>query len=145
MTDQPENRTESFVASYAGVTDTLSTLRADLGEFLRRNQAGVDLVDRTLLALTELAANAIEASPDHEYVVSVRLTPTMVTAQVRNTRARLKESANQSQRVPPRSEWGPEQEFTPRGRGLLLVEALTDSLDIDEQLAATTATITLSL
>jgi anti-sigma regulatory factor (Ser/Thr protein kinase) len=156
MTPSPDNDLDRFACSYAGDTGTLAALRAEVASFLRGHDVGVELVDRVILALTELATNAIEAAPRHAYTVAVELGTEAIWAEVSNVRPlvgrptpspkrrQTQGAPGRAQGIPPRTEWGPEDTLTPRGRGLLLVEALTDSLDISNDESTSTASITLA-
>ncbi len=115
---------------YDGTTRTLRNARHDVVGALNAHLPDGDLQARAELVVSELATNAIEASPGVAYGVRVSLAGdgSVVVAVTSRTRR---------DGLPPRSAWGPTQPRAPRGRGLLIVGELTDEVEVDQPDAGT--------
>ena len=89
-----------------------------------------ELQDRAELVVSELATNAIQASPGTPYGLRVSLAGdgAVVVAITNST---------QRDGLPPRSDWGPAHPGAQRGRGLLIVDELTDDVEVDQPAAGT--------
>lgn len=110
----------SLQRSYSGTTDTLNQARCDLVELLQMNGLHVVVADAELV-LSELASNAVEASPHTNYRVFVELADdTLLVAVTNNSKAALPAEADRI----------PEDVLAPQGRGLMIVHALSDSVDV---------------
>jgi anti-sigma regulatory factor (Ser/Thr protein kinase) len=109
---------------YDGTTGTLRAARNDVAGFLRAHVPDEDLHERAQLVVSELATNAIQASPGVAYGLRVALTDdgSVVMA--------VTSSAKQGA-PPPREAWGPAHTTAPRGRGLLIVDELTDAVAVE--------------
>ncbi len=108
---------------YDGTTGTLRGARNDVGDVLGTHLSDQDLRDRAELVVSELATNAIQASPGTAYGVRVSLAGdgSVILAVT---------SYIQRDGPPPRSAWGPDFPRALRGRGLLIVDSLTDEVDV---------------
>ncbi|MCK8677990.1 ATP-binding protein [Streptomyces lichenis] len=80
-----------------------------------------ELVDDAALVVTELVANAVDHAPDG---ATIRV----AVIRIRTTRIRISVVDGAAHRLPPLRAAGPDAE---RGRGLLLVEALSDQWGVD--------------
>ncbi len=109
---------------YDGSTGNLRAARNDVVDFLRINSPDEDLQERAELVVSELATNAIQASPGVAFCLRVEVTDdgSVVLAVTSST----KQGA-----PPPREAWGPAHPRAPRGRGLLIVDELTDSVAVE--------------
>ena len=109
---------------YDGTTGTLRAARNDVVGFLREHAPDPDLQERAELVVSELATNAIQASPGVAYRLRLALREdgSVVLAVT---------SSTQRNAPPPREAWGPTHARAPRGRGLLIVDGLTDDVAVE--------------
>lgn len=109
-----------FERWFEGTTETLNAARSHFAAWLDDRSIRVDQSDVTL-ALSELCSNAVEASPGEPYLVRGRTTGDRLVVQV----------ANRSEAgPPPRSDWTPQDVLVARGRGLSIVEMLSDDVEV---------------
>lgn len=110
---------------YAGQAATLRTARRDVVDFLTECGADSETVERASLIASELASNAIQAAPGRTYQLALRLIdPNAVSLSVRNHTS--------GGRVPPeRSQWRPADDQAIRGRGLSIVDSLSDEVTVE--------------
>jgi anti-sigma regulatory factor (Ser/Thr protein kinase) len=110
--------------SYDGNSSTLRVARNDAVGWWMQQDVDQDVQSRAALVLSELATNAVQTSPDSTY--SVRLTVSddrsAVVAVTSHTEFEL---------PPPRDQWHPHSVLAPRGRGLMIVDALADDVAVD--------------
>jgi len=111
--------------SYRGDVTTLSEARRDVRAWLSNWGADDDTLDRAALIVSELATNALQASPGRSYRVHVsRVDDHHAAISVRNAA---------SSTVPPRQEnWGPVDRSSLRGRGLAIVSALSEQVIVED-------------
>jgi anti-sigma regulatory factor (Ser/Thr protein kinase) len=109
---------------YDGTTGTLRVARSDVVVFLKAHVADEELHARAELVVSELATNAIQASPGVAYGLRVSLTGDGAVVLVVT-------SSTSHDGLPERESWGPAHATAPRGRGLLIVDELTDCVDVD--------------
>lgn len=122
---------------YDGSSSTLRAARGDVVQCLSSRAVDQDLQKRAELVVSELASNAIQASPRSDYSVRVSLDDDAAVL-IAVT------SLSRDQAPPPREAWGPVHARAPRGRGLLIVGELTDHVEVERPAAHTvvvTATI----
>jgi anti-sigma regulatory factor (Ser/Thr protein kinase) len=133
----------AFRHEYAGDLATLRSARRDIINWLREQGVNGDVGERAALIVSELTSNAIQASPGHPYTVeATRIDDTFASISVRNHPG--------GQKPPPREKWRPVakvslQDLSPRGRGLLIVESLSDGLTIEHHTDEVTVTARLRL
>jgi anti-sigma regulatory factor (Ser/Thr protein kinase) len=122
---------------YGGTTGSLREVRNDLVRWLKGHGAGDDLCDRAALVVSELASNAVQAAPDVPYRVRVSFADgkSLVVAITSHT---------PGHGPPPRGEWGPPTLMAAYGRGLLIVDELSDDVVV-QQPAADTVVVTATL
>ncbi len=109
---------------YAGEAATLRAARHDVVDFLTECGADDQTVERASLITSELASNAIQAAPGTFYQLAVRIVdPNAVSLSVRNRSAH-------GTFPPPKANWRPVDELAIRGRGLAIVESLTDEVSV---------------
>lgn len=108
---------------YAGDTATLRAARRDVVGFLLECGASSTTVERASLIASELASNAIQAAPGVPYQVRVRIVePNAASLSVRN---------HGHGAVPPAHDnWRPVDELAIRGRGLSIVDAMSDRVTV---------------
>ncbi|HZX53175.1 MAG TPA: ATP-binding protein [Ilumatobacteraceae bacterium] len=108
---------------YQGTTDTLRLARTEVGDRLADRRLGLDLRERAELVVSELASNAVQAAPGTPYrlLVAIESDESVVIA--------LTSNASQGG-PPPRAEWGPANVLAPTGRGLLIIDELSDSVNV---------------
>lgn len=125
MSGRPARRRDNGVLDrpYAGSTDSLRTVRGDVAEWLIDKGTSRDLCERVALVLSELATNAVQASPGVPYNVRVSTDEGAVTVAVT--------SKTLPGRSPPRDSWGPPTLLATRGRGLLIVSEISDEVVVD--------------
>ena len=130
MSHEPSPDLVLLDREYDGTTSTLRGARNDVVEVLGTHLSEQDLLDRAELVVSELATNAIQASPGSAYSVHVSLAAdgSVVLAIT---------SYIERDGPPPRSAWGPASPQALRGRGLLIVNALTDEVDVRRSAAGT--------
>jgi len=110
---------------YEGTTGTLRAARTDVTGCLHERGVDEDLRDRTELVLSELAANAVQASPGNPFGLRLSLGndgAVVVTVT----------SSTTNGSPPPRERWGPATLRAPSGRGLMIVDELSDLVVIDK-------------
>jgi anti-sigma regulatory factor (Ser/Thr protein kinase) len=109
---------------YGGTTSTLRVARTDVTGCLNERGVGQDLRERAELVLSELAANAVQASPGSPFGLRMVLDKdgAVVVAVTSHTN-------NGS--PPPREHWGPRTLLSPSGRGLMIVDELSDQVVVD--------------
>jgi anti-sigma regulatory factor (Ser/Thr protein kinase) len=130
-----QRRSENVLdREYDGATSTLRDVRGDVVGLLKAHDADQDLQDRAALVVSELASNAVQASPGLPYSVRVWFDDdgSIVMAVT---------SASEHGKLPPRKVWGPATLLAARGRGLLIVGNLSDQVNVDQS-AAGTITVT---
>ncbi len=109
---------------YDGTTGTLRVARNDVVGFLKEHVPDEDLHERAELVVSELATNAIQASPGVAYGLRVELTGDGGIVVVLT-------SSTPGDGPPPRESWGPAYATATRGRGLLIVDGLSDGVVIE--------------
>jgi len=120
---------------YDGSTGTLRAARNDVVDFLKAHVPDEDLQERAELVVSELATNAIQASPGVPFLLRVELIDDVSVVLT------VTSSTKQSTALPPRETWGPAHSRAPRGRGLLIVDELADSVAIERPSNDTVAVI----
>ncbi len=130
MTGGRRDRRVVLQREYQGVTGTLRAARNDLVDCLEVHGIDQDLRDRAQLVLSELATNAVEASPGSPFVVRLS---------IGDGRSLVLEvtSRTDAGTPPPREIWGPATSLAARGRGLLIVGSLSAEVDVDQPAAGT--------
>src|SRR3954447_11431071 len=115
---------------YEGTTDTLRAARSEVGAILAERRLSVDVRERAELVVSELASNAVQASPGAPYriFVAIESDESVVIA--------LTSEASQGG-PPPRAEWGPANVLAATGRGLLIVDELSDDVNVQRPTGAT--------
>jgi anti-sigma regulatory factor (Ser/Thr protein kinase) len=113
-----------FDRVYAGESRTLREARNDVVGFLKESGFDEDLQARAALVLSELASNAVQASPGCDYGVRVSLD---------DGDGAVVEVSNQTEyeQPPPHEHWGPSSVLAPRGRGLMIVDKLSDGVVVE--------------
>jgi anti-sigma regulatory factor (Ser/Thr protein kinase) len=119
-----------FQREYEGVTSVLRAARSDLMDCLGASGFDEDLRDRAQLVLSELATNAVEASPGSPFVVRLKIDEG--TSLVVEVTSRTNAGA-----PPARESWGPATALAARGRGLLIVEKLSSEVVVDQPTTGT--------
>lgn len=122
---------------YAGNSGTLRDVRSDVVASLRSLIVDPDLEERAQLVVSELATNAIQASPGRRYGLVVHVDSDRSVV-VRVT------SMGEHHALPSREAWGPETATAVRGRGLMIVGTLSDEVEI-AQPASGTVVVTATL
>ena len=115
---------------YEGTTNTLHAARSDVVDCLKSYMADTDVHERAQLVVSELATNAIQASPGNPYRLRVSL------AGDRSVVMELTSTTGHDA-PPPRDLWGPATAIAPKGRGLMIVGKLTDEVGIEQPVAGT--------
>lgn len=113
-----------FDRDYEGAAISLRAARADVVSWLSGRGANDDDVERAALIVSELATNALQATPGRPYHINVcPVDEHLVDIAVRNGFA--------GGLPPPRSQWKPADVLAHRGRGLSIVEALSDVVTVE--------------
>ena len=113
---------------YVGDYATLRSARREVVEFLAEQGVDEETRERAALIVSELTSNAIQASPGLVYNLEVVRVDDTAAISVRNRPS--------GRFPPPREQWRPPKEvslreLSPRGRGLSIVESLSDELTIE--------------
>lgn len=93
--------------------------------WLRDRQVDERVVDDAALVVSELSANAVEASPAVTFELRLELTGAALGVTVENEAALTD--------LPDRADWGPRSPLDVRGRGLSIVDALARQVDTSER------------
>ena len=123
---------------YDGTTSTLRAARGDMVTCLIDQSVDEDLRERAELVLSELASNAVQASPGNPY--KLRLSLDADGSLVMSLTSR----AHDGEGPPPRGAWGPSAVLAPSGRGLMIVDELADRVNV-ERPAEDTVIVTATL
>ncbi len=111
------------VRRYPCATGELGRVRRDVESTARSLGFGPLDVDRAVLVVSELASNAVQASPGEVLGVDLSAPDPLHLLIV---------VMNRSGRAPPsRDDWGPIHRLAPRGRGLSIVDALSEDMSVD--------------
>lgn len=117
------DRRDQFARDYDGISSSLRDARKDVVGWLLDCGFDHDLQGRAALVVSELATNAVQASPGITYCVQLR--------RVGDRSATLVVTSHTNfQRPPPRQHWGPASPLAARGRGLMIVEQLADEVEV---------------
>jgi len=131
MTAPTGRSSVAFRHHYAGDLATLRSARRDIVEWLGKQGVNGEIGERAALIVSELTSNAVQASPGRSYSVeATRIEDGFASITVRNHPG--------GQMPPPREKWRPAaqlalKDLSPRGRGLLIVESLSDGLTIEHR------------
>jgi anti-sigma regulatory factor (Ser/Thr protein kinase) len=110
---------------YDGTTGMLRAARTDATGCLNEYGVDEDLRERAELVLSELAANAVQASPGSPFGLRMTLaTDGSVVVSVT--------SHTNNGSPPPRRQWGPVTVLALSGRGLMIVDHLSDRVVVDK-------------
>ena len=117
---QPQNA-EPLALEYEGVAASLWQARSDITDWLRDRGCDDDSVERAVLIASELATNAIQAAPGAPFTVLLEsVSPHHVELTIANP--------NADTSIPPGRPWTTSQVLAPQGRGLGIVDALSDDV-----------------
>jgi anti-sigma regulatory factor (Ser/Thr protein kinase) len=109
---------------YAGEASTLRAARRDVVDFLLECGANGQTVEKASLIASELASNAIQAAPGMPYQVRIRvLDPNSTALSVRNHSG--------GSAVPTPDKWRPVDDLAIRGRGLAIVDSLSEEVTVE--------------
>src|SRR3954447_19782804 len=130
MTAPSGNPAAAFRHRYAGDLATLRSARRQVVDWLEEHGVDADIKERAALIVSELTSNAVQASPGVPYSVEVTDENGFASITVRNHPG--------GQSPPPREKWRAAaqlslKDLSPRGRGLLIVESLSDGLTIEHR------------
>ena len=110
--------------AYEGAATTLRSARRDVLAWLSARGADEDAKQRAALIVSELATNAVEASPGRNYRIQVALVDDdLATISVRNPAGSTQPS--------DRQRWKLADPSALRGRGLAIVDSLSEGVTID--------------
>lgn len=109
---------------YAGESSTLRTARRDVVDFLLECGANNQTVEKASLIASELASNAIQAAPRVPYQLRIRIVdPNAAALSVQNHAG--------GGTVPTPDKWRPVDAAAIRGRGLAIVDSLSDEVTVE--------------
>ena len=128
---RPPHRTDDLNVVYVADTANVAPARAAVVDWLRAWSSDDDLLDEMAIVVSELFANAVDASPRGEHHVLLRICRD-VDAVVLEVTNRLDGGRVQPQR------WDLDDPLRGGGRGLLIVDSLVDSTEFDERPGETT-------
>ena len=125
-TDDPPG---ALHCEYKGDLATLRSARRDVVEWLARQGADEETKDRAALIVSELTSNAIQAAPGLPYHLLVtRVDHDSASISVRNHPTRGLPPARQQWRAPSDLPLG---ELALRGRGLAIVDSLSEDVTVE--------------
>lgn len=111
---------------YIGELSTLHAVRRDVARFLTEQGADAATLERASLIASELASNAIQASPGRPYQLRAWSgSPGVVSLSIRNHDA--------ISTPPPRASWPPRDALASRGRGLSIVDSLSEEVTVETE------------
>lgn len=116
----------SYRASHPGDHRSLAHIRADVARWFSERGFSADTAERAVLLVSELCSNAVEAGPDHPielHLAAADGTGSGAVVTVSNTTL--------GNVPPPQDRWIPSDPLAPRGRGLAIVDALSDQVRVD--------------
>ncbi|MBK5334118.1 MAG: ATP-binding protein [Ilumatobacteraceae bacterium] len=114
---------------YEGELATLRAARRDVVEWLTELGADDETKGRAALVVSELTSNAIQSAPGRTYNLQVaRLDDGSAAISVRNHPIGSRPPARELWRPPPES---PLRKLLPRGRGLAIVDALSEDVTVE--------------
>lgn len=109
---------------YAGESSSLRTARRDVVDFLLECGADGQTVEKASLIASELASNAIQAAPGVPYHLRIRIVdPNAASLSVRNHTS--------GGAVPTPDRWRPVDAAAISGRGLAIVDSLSDEVTVE--------------
>jgi anti-sigma regulatory factor (Ser/Thr protein kinase) len=109
--------------SYRGEPATLGEARREVLDWLRGTGADQSTLERAALIVSELATNALQASPGTIYRVNVaRIEPKLAAISVRNI--------TDGAAPPSPDEWRAIDRSALRGRGLAIVKSLSEDVTV---------------
>jgi anti-sigma regulatory factor (Ser/Thr protein kinase) len=110
---------------FQGRTETLRQARVEVAGCLAARHLAHGVRERAELIVSELASNAVQAAPGVPYRVRVAIEPddSVVIA--------LTSESPDAGGLPPRALWGPTSVLAETGRGLLIVDQLSDDVTVD--------------
>lgn len=109
---------------YAGEASTLRAARHDVVDFLLECGADNETVEKASLIASELASNAIQAAPGLTYQLHIRIVdPNSTALSVRNHSG--------GGTVPTPDKWRPVDDLAIRGRGLAIVDSLSEEVSVE--------------
>jgi anti-sigma regulatory factor (Ser/Thr protein kinase) len=124
MTATPRDPLGALDRSYQGGTASLRDARQDVVGWLGTFGADEATQERAALVVSELASNAIQASPSSAYRLrATRTAADTVTISIRNT--------SEATSPPDRDLWRPADVLASRGRGLSIVDSLSDDVTVE--------------
>ncbi len=114
---------EPLAREYEGLDRSLSRARADIAEWLQHRGGNDDTVERAVLIASELATNALHATPGAPFTVLLAsVSPDHVELTIGNP--------NVGASIPPRCDWTIDDVLAPQGRGLAIVAALSEDVEV---------------
>jgi anti-sigma regulatory factor (Ser/Thr protein kinase) len=123
---------------YRGDVATLGAARRDVLAWLESCGADADSRDRATLIISELATNALQASPGSDYRVQLaRVDSDHASITVRNT--------TDGTHPPAPEKWKPVDRTALRGRGLGIVKTLAEQVAVDGDGDHVTVTATIRI
>jgi anti-sigma regulatory factor (Ser/Thr protein kinase) len=130
MSCSPQRHQVVLEREYDGTVRTLHAARTDVVGCLTASGIGQDLQERAELVVSELASNAVQASPGNPYNLrlAVTLEGTVVMALT---------SRSNNGKLPSRDTWGPASVLAVRGRGLMIVDELADRVVVAQPVEGT--------
>ena len=110
---------------YDGTTGTLRVARTEVTICLHDRGVAYAVRERAELVISELAANAVQAAPGNPFGLRLSLSTdgAVIVAVTSHTN-------NGS--PPPRDQWGPVTLLAPSGRGLMIVDQLSEEVVVDK-------------
>jgi anti-sigma regulatory factor (Ser/Thr protein kinase) len=116
---------------YDGTSSTLQSARNDVVAWLRDFGLDEDVQQRAALVISELATNAVQASPGSAYIVRGTLGHDGSDGADRDSVVLTVVSHTSFEQPPPKEHWGPSAVLAGRGRGLMIVDDLSTDVTVD--------------
>jgi len=129
MSSSLEDPPGALHREYKGDLATLRSARRDVVEWFSRQGVDEETKDRAALIVSELTSNAIQAAPGLPYHLQVtRVDHESASITVRNQPTRGLPPARQEWRAPSEL---PLRELALRGRGLAIVDSLSEEVTVE--------------
>jgi len=124
--------------TYEATTACVAPARNDLTAWLEASSISPAPVSDVELIVSELVSNAVDAAPGREVTLAARLHSAVDRLEVSVS------NDGSADQIGDPSEWAPDEVLAKRGRGLMIVAALSDEVQVTEQDERVTVTAVIS-
>ncbi|MGF1597963.1 MAG: ATP-binding protein [Acidimicrobiales bacterium] len=132
-----DGRRDGQALRLAGVTSSVAEARRFIGACADELRLDDERRQSIELVVSELATNAVQAAPDHDFEIRARHDAPDLIVTVVNRALEVD--------IPDRVDWRADNALARRGRGLGIVDLLADSVDVHTTAENVTVTVTFGL